>query len=167
MLAAWPGKIPAGKVCAELCGTIDILPTFAKIAGAELNPDRVIDGRDIRPLLFAEAGAKSPHESYLYYWGYGLDAVRHGPWKLHFPHKFPSLTGKPGSNGVPGGITPGSIGNALYNLHDDPAESENVLEKHPDIVAKIEKLADAAREDLGDSHRQMTGKNRRPAGRVE
>jgi arylsulfatase A len=167
MIARWPNKIPAGKVCDALCGTIDILPTFAAIAEAKLPPDRKIDGHDISALLRGEADAKSPHEVYLYYWIYGLDAIRQGPWKLHFPHKFPSLTGKPGHDGKPGGITTGSIGKSLFNLQSDPSESRDVAAEHPEIVAQLEKLAEAAREDIGDAYRNQTGKNRRPAGRIE
>jgi arylsulfatase A-like enzyme len=165
-IARWPGKIPAGSTCNELCGTIDIMPTCAAIAEAPRDTSRVIDGRDLRPLLMGEKNAQSPHEAYLYYWIYGLDAIRSGPWKLHFPHLYPSLTGKPGENGKPAGITQQRQRLALYNLSDDPAESRDVAAEHPEIVAKLEKLADLARADLGDSHRGMVGANRRPAGKL-
>ena len=61
-LARWPGKIPAGTTCRELTATIDILPTFAKLAGSQPPPDRIIDGRDIWPLLSGQPGAKTPHD---------------------------------------------------------------------------------------------------------
>jgi len=64
-----PGRIPAGKECSEVAGTIDMLPTIARLAGAEL-PAREIDGKDIWPLMTAQPGAKSPHEAYFYYRGY-------------------------------------------------------------------------------------------------
>jgi arylsulfatase A len=76
-LAWWPGKIPDGMVCSEIGASIDILPTLAKITGAEVPTDRVIDGKDISALLF-EPGAKSPH-SELYY---EYEGVRKGKWKL-------------------------------------------------------------------------------------
>ena len=50
----WPGRIPAGTVCNELAATIDILPTFAALIGAEL-PSHTIDGKDIAPLMFGPA----------------------------------------------------------------------------------------------------------------
>ncbi len=56
----WPGHIPAGTVCHEPAMTIDLLPTIARLVGAEVPPN--IDGLDIRPLIFGEPGAKSPHE---------------------------------------------------------------------------------------------------------
>jgi len=167
MIARWPKKIPAGKTCDELCSTMDILPTFAAIAGATTPRDRTIDGHDIRPLLSGQTDAKSPYEAFYYYWNHGLDGIRSGPWKLHFPHPFPSLTGEAGRDGKPGGITPGQIGLSLFNLTDDPDEARNVAAEHPDVVQRLQKLADAARADLGDAHRKMDGKNRRPAGRVE
>jgi arylsulfatase A-like enzyme len=84
----WPGTVPAGVTCHELAATIDLLPTFAALAGATLPTDRVIDGKDIRPLMTNESGAKSPHGAYFYYWGRGLRAVRSGKWKLIFPHDY-------------------------------------------------------------------------------
>jgi len=77
-LVRWPGHVPAGAVCAELAATIDVLPTFTKLAGAKRRSKHTIDGFDITPLLEGRAGAKSPHEHYFY----RLDPVRSGPWKL-------------------------------------------------------------------------------------
>jgi arylsulfatase A-like enzyme len=166
MIARWPGKIPAGKVCDELCTTMDILPTFTAIAGGKFG-ERTIDGHDIRPLLFGEANAKTPYEAFYYYWDLGLDGIRSGPWKLHFPHTFPSLTGEPGRDGKPGGITQGKIELSLFNLDDDPGEQKNMIAEHPDVVARLQKLADIARADLGDEHRKMSGSGRRSPGKSE
>jgi arylsulfatase A-like enzyme len=57
-LMRWPGKIPRGKVCDELSATIDLLPTFAKLAGAELPKDRTLDGKDIWPLMSRKWGRR-------------------------------------------------------------------------------------------------------------
>jgi arylsulfatase A len=73
----WPGRIPAGKVCGELAGTIDILPTIAALSGAKL-PEKKIDGKDITPLIEARSGAKTPHEAYFY----RTKGVRSGDWKF-------------------------------------------------------------------------------------
>ncbi|HEX6984247.1 MAG TPA: sulfatase, partial [Planctomycetaceae bacterium] len=83
----WPGTVPAGTTCSEPCGTIDLLPTVAALAGAAL-PERPIDGKNITPLLRGDEGARSPHEAFFYYWGDALHAVRSGDWKLHFPHDY-------------------------------------------------------------------------------
>ncbi len=101
-VARWPGHIPAGTVCREPAMTIDLLPTFARLAGADLPADRPIDGRDIWPLLSGRPGARSPHEALYFYWGRDLQAVRSGRWKLHLPHKYRSLKDRPGSGGKPG-----------------------------------------------------------------
>ncbi len=77
-----PGLIPAGKVCPEVTSNIDLLPTFAELAGVQLPKDRVIDGRSILPLMKGEVGAKSPHEAFYYYSGDKLQAVRMGKWKV-------------------------------------------------------------------------------------
>jgi len=166
LIARWPSKIPPGKTCGELCTNMDILPTFTAIAGGKLG-DRQIDGHDIRPLLLDQPGAKSPYEAFYYYWNHGLDGIRSGPWKLHFPHTFPSLTGEAGRDGKPGGITQGKIELSLFNLADDPGEQTNVLDDHPEVVARLQKLADVARADLGDEHQKLAGKNRRAAGKNE
>ena len=66
-LARWTGKIPAGSVVREPAMTIDVLPTVAKLAGADL-PKRKIDGKDVGALLRNEPGAKCPHEAYYFYY---------------------------------------------------------------------------------------------------
>jgi arylsulfatase A len=60
----WPGKIPAGMVCSEMATTMDFLPTLAKLAGAKTPGDRIIDGKDIWPLM-TEPGAKTPYKELL------------------------------------------------------------------------------------------------------
>jgi len=164
----WPGKIPAGSTCTETAATIDVLPTAAALAGAEVPADRVIDGRDIRPLMFAEAGAKSPHEAYYFYWNDQLEAVRSGRWKLHFPHPYRSLSSaaSAGRDGKPGPYVQKQTGLALYDLEADLGETRNVAADHPDVVQRLKELADRARDDLGDSTQDKRGKNVRPAGRL-
>ncbi|MCC7064619.1 MAG: sulfatase [Planctomycetes bacterium] len=164
-IARWPGRIPAGSECHELASTIDVLPTIAKLIGAEL-PKHKIDGLDISPLLFGEAGAVSPHEVFAcYYAGGQLQAVRNAQWKLHFPHTYASLEGKPGGlDGSPGSYTNKQIGRELYDLRADPGETKNVAAEHPEIVAHLEKLAQALREDLGDTLTKTKGTGARPHG---
>jgi arylsulfatase A len=80
-IARWPEKIRAGQTNDELMTTMDLLPTFAKLAGAEIPTDRVIDGKDIWPVLAGDA--KTPHEAFYYHRRDDLAAVRSGDWKLH------------------------------------------------------------------------------------
>jgi arylsulfatase A len=165
-VARWPGKIPAGKLCTEFCTTMDVLPTFAKLAGGAPPAGHTIDGHDIWPLLSGVKDANSPYEVFNYYWAYGLEGVRVGNWKLVFPHNFRSLTGKPGSGGLPGGYTDGKTELALYNLATDVGEKTDVSGSNPEVVARLSALAERARDELGDTLTKRTGSGVRPAGRV-
>lgn len=165
-IARWPGKIPPGRVCAELAATVDLLPTLAHLAGAPL-PARPIDGKDIGPLLRGEPGAVSPHESFLFYWGRDLHAVRSGKWKLHFHHTYRSLAGEPGHDGLPGPYVEKETDLALFDLAADIGEQRDVAAAHPEVVKRLEALAEEAREDLGDAARKREGKGARPPGRLE
>jgi arylsulfatase A-like enzyme len=163
----WPGMIPAGHVCREPVMTIDLLPTFARLAGASVPTDRIIDGRDIFSLIRGDAGAKSPHESLYFYWGRELQAVRSGRWKLHLPHDFRSMNGiTPGQDGRGSNYAKGKIGQVLYDLEADLGETRDVSDEHDDVVARLLQHAEAARQDLGDSATKRVGKNVRPPGAV-
>ena len=157
----WPGTIPGAKTCREVAATIDLLPTFAALCGATPPDDRIIDGKDISPLMRSERGAKSPHEAYYYFWGRRLQAVRSGNWKLIFPHEYNRVV-MPGEGGKPGKYQQeprARIELSLYDLHADPGETKNLVAEHPDIVKRLEALAESAREDLGDTLTRREGKN--------
>jgi len=160
----WPGKIPAGSICKEIATAMDILPTFARLAGARL-PKKKIDGKDIWPLISGQPGAKSPHEAFYYYRGWDLQAVRSGKWKLHLPHKYRHLV-KPGKDGKPGIYEQKTIELALFDLENDISEKNNLVSQYPDVVKRLMKLADKIREDIGDGRKNMKGKNRREPGRI-
>ena len=150
----WPGKIPADKTQPEPAMTIDILPTLARLTGAKL-PAGKIDGKDITPLMMGEANAKSPHDAYYFYWNNELRAVRSGPWKLYFPHTYQTLVGsQPGSDGKPGLYKQAKVGLELYNLDADLSERTDVAGQNPDVVRRLQMLADRMRDDLGDSLRK-------------
>lgn len=167
-LMRWPGKIPAGTTCDELASTIDILPTVAALIGAEL-PENPIDGKDIRPLMFGEPGAESPHEAfYCYYGNNELQAIRDRRWKLHFPHTYRTLAGqRGGTGGEPVPYQQARIGLSLFDLKKDFGERKNVAAEHPEVVARLTKAAEAARERLGDRLTSRRGTENRPAGRLE
>jgi arylsulfatase A-like enzyme len=165
-LMRWVGKIPANSVCREPVMTIDVLPTLAKLAGAAL-PRQKIDGLNIWPLLSGQAGARSPHEALYFYWGHDLQAVRSGPWKLHLPHTYRTLGGKPGGQGgKPAPYVQAKIGFALYDLDSDPGERNDVSAKHPDVVERLKALAEKARQDLGDAATGREGSGVRAPGRI-
>ncbi len=126
----WPGKIPAGKPNDELMTTMDLLPTFAKLAGADVPSDRVIDGKDILPTL--TQGAPTPHEAFFYHGGNTLAAVRSGQWKLH------AKGGKP---------------TELYDLQTDIGEKKNVLKDHPEVVKRLQKYMTDFAADIAENSR--------------
>ncbi len=129
-LMRWPGKIPAGTVCSEVASTIDLLPTFAKLAGSEAPKDRVIDGKDIWPLVSGMDGAKSPHEAFFYYKDNTLEAVRAGKWKFR-SGPLDLASKKAGRKGRE---------TALFDLEADKSETTNLLEKHPDVAERLKNL---------------------------
>jgi arylsulfatase len=184
-IARWPGKVPAKRVCDTPLMTIDLLPTLCKLCGAG-QPKLPIDGKDVSPILFGEAGARSPHDAYFFYAGNELHAVRSGKWKLHLPHEYLTVNGPPGLDGKPAnhgkqkpeamtesglrgiasrhGYKVQKIELALYDLDADVGESVNVADKHPDVVKRLLGYADAARAELGDSLTGAKGKGVRPCG---
>jgi len=164
-VARWPGRIPAGTVVREPAMTIDVLPTIARLVGAPL-PERPIDGLDISPLLLGEAGARSPHDALLFYYGTELRAVRGGRFKLVLPHRSQTLDGPAGSGGRPGKYRQAEVPLALYDLVADVGETTDVASAHPDVVKRLLDAAEKAREDLGDSLTGKTGRGLREPGRV-
>jgi arylsulfatase A len=152
----WPGRIPAGRVCDEVVTTMDLLPTFAKLASTAL-PPRPIDGHDVRPILFNEAGAKSPWDAkgFMYYRMDQLQAVRAGPWKLYL-----SLEDKYIANNR----KTAAARQELFDVRNDVSETREVSAEHPDVVARLLSLAEEARRELGDRNRP--GRGQRPAGYV-
>ncbi len=153
-VARWPGHIPAGAASDELAISVDILPTFAALAGTAAPTDRVIDGMDIRPLLLSDKPQPTPHLAYYYYFMSHLTGVRSGRWKLHVARatgRYPNFYPEPVTE--------------LYDLHSDIGETTNVAKQYPQVVERLRSLTEWARADLGDGKKQ--GKNVRPAGFVQ
>lgn len=155
-IAFWPGRIRAGTVSAEVITLMDVLPTLAALSGGTMPADRIIDGHDIRPLLFGEAKARSPYDAFFYYYVSQLQAVRSGPWKLYLADE-KSL--------AQFGNTTVTVPGRLYHLADDPEEQNDRFAQQPDIVKRLLAQAEAARADLGDGDRP--GKGVRPVGKVK
>lgn len=149
LLARWPGKVPAGRTSDEIVTAMDMLPTFARLAGVNPPTDRVIDGKDITPLLLGEAGAKSPHEAFYYFMRDQMMAVRAGPWKLVVARQYGKPLPKP----------------LLYNLARDIAETTDVAADHPQVAQRMAALIEQGRATLGDKGQPPP--HTRPAGRVE
>jgi arylsulfatase A-like enzyme len=164
-IARWPARIPKGSVCREPAMTIDLLPTAARLVGGTV-PSHSIDGLDISSLLLGLAGAQSPHDALYFYWSNRLEAVRSGPWKLVFAHEYAHVI-EPGANGKPGKDVTERIGDALFNLEEDPGEARDLSGQFPQVIARLTAFAERAREELGDSATGRKGTGVREPGRVE
>lgn len=186
-LMRWPGRIPPGTICSEPAVTIDLLPTFAGLVGGELSNNK-LDGRDIWPLISGQPDARSPHEALYFYAGGELQAVRSGPWKLHFAHDYLMAAGPPGRDGKPSnwenlkpqdiqqsgikgiasrhGYQVGKIPLSLFNVLDDPGETTNLAPQHPDVVTRLSTLAETIRQELGDEITGTQGIEIRSAGSI-
>jgi arylsulfatase A len=162
-LMRWPSKIPAGTTCDELACTVDILPTVASLIRAEL-PKHKIDGHDIMPLITGQIGAVSPYETMpCYYANDELQAIRDPSWKLVLPHQYRTLVGKGGgSGGIPAKYESAKAGLELYDMKNDRGETKNVAHEHPDVVARLQKAAEAWRAELGDKLTDRKGNSIRP-----
>lgn len=156
MIAWQPGQIPAGTTCGDLATTMDLLPTLAALAGIDHGANTIIDGRDIAPLLRGEPDAVTPHEAFFYYQRDQLQAVRSGRWKLFLPletyERHPHFTEKP------------TVDPLLFDLVADVACTTDVAAENPDAVQRLTRLAERARDDLGDRGRRGTGQ--RSPGKV-
>ena len=131
----------------------DLLPTFAALAGAKLPTDRKLDGVSLWPQLTGGASTASAHETFFYYHGLRLAAVRHGDWKLHL-----AAPGETQKKSGPAGTL------QLYNLQTDLAESHNVAATHSAVVAQLQALVSTMQSDLG---LDGPAPGSRPVGRVE
>jgi len=122
-IVRWPKAIPAGKTSSVLISTIDILPTLATVSRAKL-PDAELDGKDILNIWKGKKKAVTPHE-YFFYVLDGL-AVRSGDWKYH---KVLRYTTTKQDQRIEGPV--------LYNLKDDIGETTNLIDKHPEVAARL------------------------------
>ena len=161
----WPSKIPAGVVRSDITSSIDFLPTLAGITGADVPQDRIIDGTDISSLMFTGDDVTPPRDTFFYYMGNRLEAVRKGKWKLHVSRELRAhqQTGVVSQAVIDenAGTVPG-----LFDLESDIGETTNVYDNHPDVVADLLALAQACRVDIGDEATGVAGSNIRLAARV-
>ena len=135
----FPGKIPAGKVSDEVFCTIDLMPTICHLTGAKL-PDNEIDGMNVSDIIMSKPGVVNPHEYYAFSTGMTFEAVMSGDgqWKLHVPHDYQTLV-YAGKDGMPGQYKQAHLDLSLFDMKNDPYETQNVIDKYPDVAKKMEK----------------------------
>ena len=138
----WPGRIEPGTRSQAAFCSIDFLPTFAKLAGAELaaNPT---DGKNVYDILVGKKDAANPHAYYPFSTGRTFEGVISGDgrWKMHLPHQYRSLV-TPGKDGKPGKYETRNIVLSLFDLEADPEERKNVIEDHPEVAKRLRDLAE-------------------------
>ena len=140
-LARWPGRIRPGATSDELLSLVDMMATFAAVAGPALPADAGPDSFNVLPALVGEPHDK-PVRDHLVIQTNGTNslAIRKGPWKL--------IPGNPGggyskAKGEGKGPTPGP---QLFNLAADLAETRNVAADHPEVVKDLSDLLAQVRE---------------------
>ena len=138
----YPRVLPAGKVSERVFSSLDILPTFAALARADL-PDNPVDGRDVWDWITEAEGAGNPNEYYPLTNGSSFQGVLtgDGQWKLHLPHGYRTLV-RAGADGQPGVYRTARIDWSLFHLTADPRESVDVQEKYTEVYNRLRTLAE-------------------------
>ncbi|MDT8429851.1 MAG: sulfatase [Pseudomonadales bacterium] len=143
-IARWPEVIPPGQVSAEPVMNIDLFPTLVQLAGGELPTDRVIDGKDIMPVL--RNAAASPHEALFLFQNDRIAGVRSGKWKLVVESNYLSAVTRfdhPDSYYGPEGL--------LFDLERDPSETYSYTRENPEVVARLRGYLEQARSRLNST----------------
>ena len=115
-LANWPGRISPGIVN-EMMHVVDIYPTFASLAGAQLGRNKPLDGVDVWPTI--SEGKPSSRNEMVYNVEPYRAAVRKGNWKLVWTTLLPPRI-------------------ELFDLSKDPSESTNLADQNPDKVKELQ-----------------------------
>ena len=127
----YPDKISRGTVCSKIVSTIDLLPTIADMAGADIPKDRTIDGKSIVNLLEENKCNETIHDYFYYY----KEAVRSGQWKLYKPGMYVEFYENEDGNIKKHKVEYDKY--RLFNLKNDISETKNVIEKYPEIAKRL------------------------------
>jgi len=132
LIARMPGRIAAGKSCASLVSTMDMLPTFSKLCGTAL-PGKPLDGIDVWPLLSSKQSTMD-REALLYFDGWNAQCMRKGNLKLHVS-RFNSQVYSPAA--AVGRLNLPLVKPELYDLSADHDESYDVAPDRPEVVKEM------------------------------
>jgi len=135
-LARWPGKIPAGTTCREMVSLVDLLATTAAIVGQPLPAadQAAEDGFNMLPALLGDASANPIRNDLIMHSADGVFAIRRGPWK--WIEGIPVDAIKPGARKSRAAEHKAQ----LYNLDNDPDETQDVSEANPELVLELSSL---------------------------
>jgi arylsulfatase A-like enzyme len=133
-IVRYPGHVAPGSVSEQTISFTDLLATFAALLDVELPDETAADSFDLSPLLFSrQTESDFVRGPLIVSSSDGTHSIRVGPWKL-----IPGL----GSRGFsePRRVTPGPGDPAgqLYNLAEDPGETTNLYDQHPEIVERLQ-----------------------------
>ncbi|XP_041055248.1 steryl-sulfatase-like isoform X2 [Carcharodon carcharias] len=162
-LLRWPGVLTAGKSINEPTSNMDLFPTIFNLSKAAMPRNRIIDGRDLMPLLLGEV-QQSDHEFLFHYCNSYLSAVRWHPrhsssvWKAHF---FTPNFNPEGTQGCfdthvcmcYGAYVSQHDPPLLYDLSRDPAESSPLT---PTSEPRYHQILEAMREAVDKHQRTLT-----------
>lgn len=112
-VAAWPGRIPSGKVFSHPVWSLDVAATLNAAAG--LKPDPLLEGVNLLPHLTGE-NSKAPHAQLFWRWRTQAAILEH-PWKL---------------------IRLGAQQRYLFNVSEPSGEKHDLAAQHPERVARLE-----------------------------
>jgi arylsulfatase A len=144
----YPGRIPAGAASTRCWSTVDMLPTLAGLAGAQ-PPANGIDGRNVWDYIRGAPGLANPHDYYPFSTNTVFEGVISGDghWKLHLPHAYQALDA-PGAGGSPGRYRREQLPLSLFDMQNDPHETVNVIDKYPEVAARMKGWAEEHREQF-------------------
>lgn len=133
LLVRYPGQIAPGTRSDAMAMNIDLAPTLAALAGTAMPTDRSIDGRDLWPQM--NGAAQSPHDQLLFFVNDEIAAIRTQRWRLVSKAFYLTYFAPLDRFGA----------ELLFDLDSDPAETINLADRHPDVVADLRaRLASAA-----------------------
>ena len=139
----WPGTIPAGTTQAGMGSTLDLMATVASITNTKIPKDRKMDSYDLS--LAMSMKADSPRNEMFFWRGTKLFAARSGNYKAHFY----TMTGYR-DRGETRLNTP-----LLYHLGHDPGEKFDISRQNPEIVTKIQEMANQHVLDIEEVENQL------------
>ena len=138
-IIAWKGKLEPGVV-KEPLHIVDLYPTLLGLAGAKVDQRKPLDGRNAWPTI-AE-GKPSPHEFILHNVTPFQGAIRKGDWKLIH-------NGRVRANAI---SVDGPDIWELFNLGNDPFEKNDLSQKHPEVLTRLQKKLEDLETDAAKPH---------------
>ncbi len=146
----WNGKIDAGKDIDRIASHIDILPTFASLAGAAL-PEGQVEGRNLLPLIEGSAGEWADRFlfNHVCRWPTGADpmdykdvnySVRNQKYRYVAASAGGGGKGKAKKGGPDAKPTPGKA--MLFDMEVDPGQKENVIDANPEVASEMKAAFD-------------------------